>query len=332
MTTVYYIILLVSTFIFSFVAVGFSYWLLSRASMLDTPEERSNHQSPVVTGGGIAVVLIAIAFFVVANSPGALIWPMFLLLGISFLDDRRSLPVKQRLAAQLVAVIIGLGAIKGPIFQGFIPMWLEYPLIVGAWLWFINLYNFMDGIDEMCIGETASLCLGLVALGLFLGEMPRFISIDAVVMLAAIVAFYPWNKHPARMFLGDAGSIPIGFVMGYLLLNLAAHGEWAAALILPSYYLADATLTLFKRALRRQPLWQAHSEHYYQQAVRSGRSHDRVVREVLVLNGVLAVLACVSSINLICALVSLALAAMAVTAVLVRFSRAPKAGVHEVAA
>lgn len=332
MITVYYILLLVSTFFFSFLGVGFAYWLLARLAVFDQPGERSNHKAPVVTGGGIAVILVTIGFLVVANSAGALIWPLILLLGVSFLDDRHSLPVLQRLGVQLVAVIIGLSAIKGSVFQGILPMWLEYPIVVAVWLWFINLYNFMDGIDEMCVGQTTSLCVGLVVLGLFIGESPRFISIDAVVVLAAVVAFYPWNKHPARMFMGDAGSIPLGFVVGYLLFNLAAHGEWAATLILPAYYLGDATVTLTKRLLKKKPIFEAHSEHYYQQAVRTGRPHNHVVREVMMLNGVLIVLACISSINLICALVSLGVAALCVVALLVRFSRLPQVVAYEVPA
>lgn len=332
MATFYYILLLISTSFFSFLAVGLCYWLLSRMAMLDMPEARSNHTHPVITGGGIAFMMIAVAFLVVANAPGALVWPVLMLMVVSFLDDRVSLPVSRRLLAQLAAVVIGLSAIEGPVFQGFLPMWLEYPLVVMVWIWFINLYNFMDGIDEMCITQTVCLCAGMVVLGLFSGQMARFISIDAVVVLAAVISFYPWNRHPAKMFMGDSGSIPLGFIMGYLLFNLAAQGQWAAALILPAYYLGDATYTLLRRLYERKPIWQAHSEHFYQKAVRAGHGHDVVARHVLRLNGALVVLACISVLHWIAALVCLALAVVAVSVVLIRFGSSQALVSHEVVA
>src|SRR3546814_8785143 len=99
---------------------------------------------------------------------------------------------------------------------------------------------------------------------------------------------------PAKVFLGDVGSVPLGFLLGWLLLGLAAAGHWAAALILPLYYLADATITLGCRALRREKIWQAHREHFYQRAVQRGRSHATVSRAVFGVNACLAALALAS--------------------------------------
>ena len=254
------------------------------------------------------------------------------LIGLSFVDDRYALSALRRLGFHAIAVIIGMEAIEGSVFQGLLPEWLEYPLVLVIWLWFVNLYNFMDGIDELTISQTLCMGLGMVALQLVIGELPRFISIDAVVVMAAVLAFYPWNKHPARAFMGDAGSVPLGFMMGYLLLNLAANGQWAAALILPAYYVADASTTLMKRAIAKKPLFQAHSEHYYQQAVRAGAPHDAVVRQVVYLNGGLMVLAALSCTHPIAALVAVPVAYGATAFVMRRFAR-PASGVpaHEVA-
>src|SRR5690606_17959516 len=117
--------------------------------------------------------------------------------------------------------------------------------------------------------------------------------------------FLPHNRHPAKLFLGDVGSIPIGFLMGYTLLSLAGAGHIAAALILPAYYIADSGLTIVLRALRKEKLTEAHSEHAYQKAVRAGRSHGEVVMDIVALNIVLVPLAAASTMNQVTALASL---------------------------
>jgi UDP-N-acetylmuramyl pentapeptide phosphotransferase/UDP-N-acetylglucosamine-1-phosphate transferase len=107
----------------------------------------------------------------------------------------------------------------------------------------------------------------------------------------AAFGFLPWNWQPARIFLGDVGSVPLGYALGWLLLSLAAAGAWAAALILPLYYLADATLTLMRRLARGERVWQAHREHFYQRATQAGRSHAAVVSLVALADAVLIALA-----------------------------------------
>ena len=110
---------------------------------------------------------------------------------------------------------------------------------------------------------------------------------------AAAVGFLRWNWHPARIFLGDVGSVPLGYLLGALLLALAARGLWAPALILPLYYLADASLTLAGRVLRGERFWQAHRQHFYQRALGGRDDHAAVAR--LVLAGDAALIACALS-------------------------------------
>ena len=100
-------------------------------------------------------------------------------------------------------------------------------------------------------------------------------------MIGAAIGFLVWNWSPARIFLGDVGSVPLGYVLGFLLLDLAIRGWWKIALILPLYFLADATITLARRLLRGERVWQAHREHFYQQAVRRGLGHAAVVKRVI---------------------------------------------------
>jgi UDP-N-acetylmuramyl pentapeptide phosphotransferase/UDP-N-acetylglucosamine-1-phosphate transferase len=146
-------------------------------------------------------------------------------------------------------------------------------------VWFANLFNFMDGIDGIAGGEATAVGIG-IALVAGTGGAFELIA-PSVAVAAAALGFLVWNWHPARIFMGDVGSVPLGYLLGYLLLALAARGEWAAAVILPLYFLADATLTLLRRLARGERVWQAHREHFYQRAVQRGLRHDAVVLRVV---------------------------------------------------
>lgn len=261
---------------------------LTRKRILDRPNERSSHTIAVPRGGGMAVTpAVALVWIAMAVSSGDSVFLILAvlalgLMGLSWLDDRHGLPPLPRFAAHVLAVAVGL-ALLGPdqrVFQGLLPLWGDRLLAGLGWLWFVNLYNFMDGIDGITGAETASLGLGIalvtVIAGLGLGSLPF-----AAALAAAGLGFLLWNWPPARIFLGDCGSVPLGFLLGALLVSLAAQGQVAAAVILPAYYLADATITLLWRALDREPIWQPHRRHFYQRAVRGGRSHADVTGAIL---------------------------------------------------
>ncbi len=127
----------------------------------------------------------------------------------------------------------------------------------------------MDGIDGISSVETVSIGIGITILAGSLG-WESLGQTYSLVLAGAATGFLWWNWQPARVFLGDVGSVPLGFLLGWLLLNLAANGYWLQALILPLYYIADATLTLLERLIRRKKIWEAHRDHYYQQAVQKG--------------------------------------------------------------
>jgi UDP-N-acetylmuramyl pentapeptide phosphotransferase/UDP-N-acetylglucosamine-1-phosphate transferase len=162
-----------------------------------------------------------------------------------------------------------------------------------AWLWFVNLYNFIDGIDGIAGSLTAMAGLGIVFVAMAAGLDP-VLPLLAAATGGAALGFLAWNWHPARIFLGDVGSVPLGFVVGGLLILLACRGEWAAALILPGYALGDATLTLLGRMVRGERFWRPHREHFYQRAVQGGLSHDAVVRRILLVQTMLLLLAAAS--------------------------------------
>jgi UDP-N-acetylmuramyl pentapeptide phosphotransferase/UDP-N-acetylglucosamine-1-phosphate transferase len=154
----------------------------------------------------------------------------------------------------------------------------------------------MDGIDWMTAAEVVPVTAGVALLGLIDGASPGTVLV-AVALLGAIIGFAPYNRPVARLFLGDVGSLPIGLLLGWLMLMLAGRDNLAAAILLPLYYLADATITLGRRLLRGEPVWQAHRTHFYQRATDGGFSVKEIVARVFVLNVALAGLAMVTAIE-----------------------------------
>ena len=156
-------------------------------------------------------------------------------------------------------------------------------MVAVALLWFVNLVNFMDGIDWMTVAEVVPLTAGLALFGL-MGALPRDATFVALALCGAMIGFAPFNRPVARLFLGDVGSLPIGLLLGWLLIVLAGSGHIAAALLLPLYYLADATITLLRRLINGEPVMQAHRSHFYQRATDGGFSVYAIVGRVLLVN------------------------------------------------
>jgi UDP-N-acetylmuramyl pentapeptide phosphotransferase/UDP-N-acetylglucosamine-1-phosphate transferase len=198
-----------------------------------------------------------------------------LLAAVSWLDDLRDLSPVVRLVAQAAAVAIGMLVLPGPQDP------FRVALIVLVWIWWINLFNFMDGIDGLAGSEAAAIGAGLLLFAFFGAGVDPALRALAAALTGAAIGFLVWNWSPAKIFLGDVGSVPLGYVLGFLLLDLAVRGHWKIALILPLYFLADATITLARRLLRGERVWQAHREHFYQQAVRRGLGHAAVVKRVI---------------------------------------------------
>jgi UDP-N-acetylmuramyl pentapeptide phosphotransferase/UDP-N-acetylglucosamine-1-phosphate transferase len=316
----------------SWLATAASLRALERRKILDMPNERSSHKVPVPRGGGIGVMLALLPVWLgsavlIGDRPVQLSTLALGALGLailSWVDDRGSLSPLTRLVVQAFAVALGLWVLGDGdlVFQGWLPPWLDRAAAGLLWLWFVNLYNFMDGIDGITGVETIALGIGLAllaALGLPLSPIPP------LILAAAALGFLCWNWHPARIFLGDVGSVPLGFLLGGLLLEAAQAGAWAASLILPLYYLADATYTLLARLARGERIWQAHRQHFYQRAVQGGWSHARVARSVLGLDTVLILLALVAQSGY--PLPALALAALACLMLLIRLGNAARRAV-----
>jgi len=296
---------------------------------LARPNARSSHRVPTPQGAGIAVIaatlIVASLWGVSANVaiPPALVAATIVIALVGFVDDIVSLPVLVRLVLQ--AACVGAVVFTAPDTARIVPalpLALERGLIVLAGVWFVNLVNFMDGLDLMTVAEVVPVTAALLLLGM-LGDLPWPAVLIATALCGAMLGFAPFNRPVAKVFLGDVGSLPIGLLLGWCLLELAWHGQAAAALLLPAYYLADATITLFRRIARREPFWSAHRSHFYQRATDNGFSVSRVSGEVFLLNLVLAGLAilAVRAATVAVTLPALIAGAIAVALLLRRFSR-----------
>lgn len=304
-------------------------WLQRRA-VFDIPNSRSSHAEITPRGGGIAVIVGILMACMIWFSMEPNLFAPLLLLGtavlalVSWFDDRRGgLPVIFRLGIQALAVglLLLLLPANAIVTQGLVPVWAERIVLLLAWMWFTNLFNFMDGINGITGVEMIAIGVGAVLVVAW--QAGGDILAPGLFMAAAALGFLPWNwGERAKVFLGDVGSIPVGYLLGGLLLGLALGGAWAAALILPMYYWMDATVTLLRRLLRGEKIWQAHRSHFYQQGARKFGSHAAVSLRIGLLNTVLIVLALVSLQSLAMALLSLA-AALVLTTMLCRHFAAP---------
>lgn len=299
---------------------------------LARPNARSSHRIPTPQGAGIAVIstTLVIAGTIIAYAgaadmkiPVAVFGATLFMAVVGFADDVNSIPVLPRLLLQGVAVAAVIFTAPDDLrIVPACPLGIERGLLLLAGLWFVNLVNFMDGLDLMTVSEAVPITGAVVILG-WLGELPVSTMIVAAALCGALLGFSPFNRPVAKIFLGDVGSLPIGLVLGWCLLHLAWHQQFAAALLLPMYYVSDATVTLFRRLVRREPFWIAHRSHYYQRATDNGFPVWRVVSEVFALNLGLAVLAIGSTMTaaLAAKILILAVGCVATACVMRRFSR-----------
>lgn len=206
-------------------------------------------------------------------------------------DDARALQVSWRFIGQTLAALIMVASLPQDLrlFPGLIPLLLERALLVLGTVWFVNAINFLDGIDWITVVQVVPMALGIAALA-SLNAVPASIGFLALALLGAVLGFAVFNKHPAQVFLGDAGSLPIGLLLAFMLIFVAGT-NLAAALLLALYTMSDSTITLIRRAANREHIFAAHRSHYYQRAVIAGMTQPRVTARIFVLGLVLASLA-----------------------------------------
>jgi UDP-N-acetylmuramyl pentapeptide phosphotransferase/UDP-N-acetylglucosamine-1-phosphate transferase len=265
-------------------------WLLRRGRLpMDHPNERSLHVTPTPRIGGLGILAgVGVAAWWLAGA--GLLQPVlpvvlaaFALAAVSVLDDVRGLPLALRFLAHFVAAVASLLALG-----------LSGWALVGGTLavvWMTNLYNFMDGADGLA-GGMAVIGFGALALAAWLGDSPG-LAVFCAAIAAAALAFLRFNFSPARVFMGDAGSIPLGFLAAALGILGARQNVWPGLfpLLVFSPFIVDASVTLARRALCGEKIWQAHRSHYYQRVVLLGATHRQLALAAYALMLAMVVLA-----------------------------------------
>lgn len=272
---------------------------------LAKPNARSSHRAPTPQGAGIAVVAatlgavgIALAIFSLGASPDLdlpkVLAAVLIMTCLGAIDDIRPLPAGLRLILQAVVIAAVIYTLPDQLrVVPPLPWWLERLLLLVGGLWFVNLVNFMDGIDWMTVAEVVPVTAALTVLGIA-GALPSYGTVLALALGGAMIGFAYFNRPTAKVFLGDVGSLPIGLIIGWLLLLVAGRGHLIAAVVMPLYYLADATITLLRRLVRREPFWEGHRSHFYQRATDRGFTTMAVVARVFAVNIGLGILAVIS--------------------------------------
>ena len=243
--------------------------------LADHPNERSLHSRAKPRIGGIAIVLATLpvaAWF--GGSRLEMVWALALGLSlVSFADDLRSLPISIRISAHVGASAIAVAAL--------VPQFPHAHLLIAAALalalaWMTNLYNFMDGSDGLA-GGMAVIGFGAYAIAAAQSGATN-VALASLAIASGAAAFLVFNFPPARLFMGDAGSIPLGFLAGVLGMHGAVAEIWPSwfPLLVFSPFIVDASVTLARRALAGEAFWRAHRSHSYQRLVLEGWSPRRL--------------------------------------------------------
>lgn len=272
-------------------------YLTKKTKLSDEVNHRSAHTIPTPRGGGL-IFIFATAIVIIVN----FIHPFFnipqnmwLILNMSFgcaligfLDDKFSLPSWLRFCGQILLVVYP--SVHLPLLCSAIPASVQYWLYIISWVWFINLFNFMDGTDGYAAQESIFILL-------FVALVISSLSSLALCIIGAVLGFLMVNYPKARIFMGDAGSYFLGyFLFGVLIYGFTSHPH----LLLPSVivsllFTADATYTLVKRMIKKESFFSAHRSHWYQRVYNMGFSHRRIFWIGVLINSILLLLALLSA-------------------------------------
>ena len=287
----------------AFAATALCAWVFTRTEHplipIDRPNHRSLHSHPIARIGGVAIAVgVALAWLLPPLAGVNLPWndserslttllaAALVLVVVCFIDDHRSLPVSVRFATHFGCAGAALAAIapgtlhlgpSGPL-AALMPAWVLWALLVLAMVWITNLYNFMDGSDGLAGSVTI---IGFATLGFAAWEAEALATTLACAAVAgAASAFLLFNWSPARAFMGDTGSIPLGFLAASIGVAGWAQGLWPLVFMPLAFapFVLDASVTLLRRLARGERIWQAHRSHTYQRLVLMGCSHAQVAR------------------------------------------------------
>jgi UDP-N-acetylmuramyl pentapeptide phosphotransferase/UDP-N-acetylglucosamine-1-phosphate transferase len=289
-----------------FVAIGASFaltkiliYLMPKCGIVDIPSKRRAHSKITPRGGGLSFVFIysillpAFEYFLVGSiADSILVLQIFLPISIvSFWDDVSHVIIPLRLFIHILCSTLAMMWLVHPssILHYEMPVYIDLVIGIFALLTFLNIYNFMDGID----GITASQSLHFAATILLLCFVRYDLipNVDMVIVTAVIIGgwslgFICFNWSPAQIFLGDVGSISLGFLIGICLLVIASASAklFAACVIASLYYISDGGMTIIIRIVKGERIWEPHLQHFFQKSIKKGKSHKRTVKRIMKCN------------------------------------------------
>lgn len=265
-------------------------------------------QAPTPRGGGIVLVFTILIGLLMADAGYGLVFSLLLLAAIALLSDIIEVPGFVKLLVQLIAIAVTLGSLPYGLFGELLPPEMDKLLTGLLWLWLVQCFKITDGIDGLCAAHVVAFGASLVFIMAMVGKFPGDLANYGLVITCAAVGFIWWNWPPAKIGLNEVGSLPLGFLTGYLILLLVHEGHVFPAAILPAYFLSDASLTALRRLYYGKRIWAVHSDHYYQRRTRYATTAPAIIRYIMGLHILLAFLAVFSELQPDIALVPLALA------------------------
>jgi len=295
--------------LFSFILSIILTWAIKNYAMaigmVDTPNKRTLHEGDIPTGGGLSIaliMLIALGIMMLTAVEGArhaniLVIVIILLSTLGWMDDRYGVAPLVKFIIQIGIAIFMIGSVGAvrSLDIGGVPISLEgyfAEIFTIVWIvWLVNSYNFMDGIDGLAASQSAITSCTLGIWFNMYGDV--LVSLFCYVIMAASLGFLVWNWSPARIFMGDVGSVALGGVFATLFLmgNVEHNIPFSSFVILLAIFLADTTITLVRRLVCGKAVWQAHKEHYYQRAITAGVGHGQVTIAIILGSVLMAVLA-----------------------------------------
>tara|TARA_B110000503_G_scaffold7870_1_gene10696 strand:- start:2658 stop:3662 length:1005 start_codon:yes stop_codon:yes gene_type:complete len=283
----------------SFILTRILIYIMPKLGIVDIPSKRRAHKQETPRGGGLSFILIIsislpIFEYIMRGTYSASmdILQIFLPISlISFWDDVSHVSVPVRLFMHILCALLAVMWLVHPstILHYEIPMSLDLAIGAFALLTFLNVYNFLDGIDGITVSESIHLSCTILLLCIFRYDIIP--NVDIIIMIATIIlgwsmGFIYFNWQPAQIFLGDVGSIGIGFLLGVCLLIIASASAklFAACVIAALYYVADGGMTILIRLVKGERIWEPHLQHFFQKAVRKGDSYKKVVKRIMKCN------------------------------------------------
>ena len=302
----YLIILILASFVLSVILVKGLIIILPKFNIVDQPGARRAHLKTTPRAGGLAFVITFLLLFPIFEysilgsvyNSGNIIRIFAPIALVSFWDDVSDVHVLLRLLVHILCSLLAVMWLIHPYKILHSELSLSVDLIIGSFalLTFLNVYNFLDGIDGITASQTIHLSLTILILCFLKSDIIP--NIWTIIVIASIIlgwtcGFVLFNWQPAQIFIGDAGSISLGFLIGVCLLTIATGSErlFAACTIASLYYIADGGMTLLIRLVNGEKIWQPHLQHFFQKAVKKGESHKKVVIRIIKCNFILMLLA-----------------------------------------